>query len=194
MGIAAMATITSILADVRSGQPGATNRLFELVYDDLKNVARQKLRGKTPGVLQPTALINSAFQRLAEREGIAARDRRHFFYLLSRAMHDILVETVRAELAAKRGGGARRVTMVELTVDNETRQVELLDLHEALLELETQDPVGAQVITLRYYGGLTLDEIVESSGLSLATVRKNWAYAIAWLHERLSRSLRPREA
>ncbi len=188
-----MATITSILAEVREGLPGAADRLFDHTYDDLRAVAQQMLRGHPHGVLQPTALINSAYQRLAEREGISANDRKHLFFLLGRAMHDVLVEQVRADMAIKRGGGSRRVPMIELTTDNDTRQVELLDLQAALVELDSVDSEAARIIKLKVYSGLSLEEVAESAGITFSVARRNWEYGKAWLHERLTRTLPARQ-
>lgn len=181
-----MATITALLQDAKAGAAGAMDRLFAHVYDDLRQVARGHLRRRS-GFLQATALVNAAFERLAAKEALTAEDRRQFFFVLSRAMHDVLVEQVRAKLARKRGGGARRVPLVEIAADGETRLIDVLDLEEAIAELGSTDPQAAQVVMLRFYSELTLEETSEAIGLTFAVTRRHWEYAKAWLHERLSR-------
>ncbi|MBK8271196.1 MAG: RNA polymerase subunit sigma-70 [Planctomycetes bacterium] len=162
-----MGTITLLLHEIRIGKADASDRLFHYVYDELKQVARQHLRHRKPGTLHATALVNMAYQRLVEREALNAEDRRHFFFLLSRAMHDVLVEQVRADCTQKRGGGAVRVPLVEFAVDGDTNQIEILDLNDALAEFTKMDSEAAQVVILRYYGGLTIEEVAESTGTTL---------------------------
>lgn len=173
---------------MKSGQPGALDRLFTHVYDDLRQVARQHLRRNRAGVLQATALVNAAYERLAARDRLAANDRRQFFHLLSRAMHDVLVEQTRADLAQKRGGGVCRVPLVEIALDGGTQRIEILTLQAALEELAEVDPEAAGLVTLRFYGGLTLEEAAEEVRMTFAVARRHWEYAKAWLHERLTRS------
>lgn len=181
-----MATITSLLGEIRDGSVGASDRLYRHVYDDLKDIARQRLRKIQPGALDATALVNAAYERLASKEALDAADRRHLFYLFSRAIHDVLVEQVRADLAEKRGGKLRRVPVMEVSVDGTTRQVDLLDLQDALSDLGRIDPVAAQIVVLRFYGRMSLEDCALAVGLSFAVARRHWDYAKAWMHERLS--------
>lgn len=187
-----MGTITTLLAEVREGRAGASDRLFTHIYDDLKLVARRHLRKHRGGVFQATDLVNAAYERLAARDVVSAADRRQFFFLLSRAMHDILVEQVRADLARKRGGDAQRVPLVEVTLDQSTRHVDILDLQEALADLGANEPEAARIVMLRFYAGLTLEEAADTVGSTFAITRRHWEYAKAWLHERLSRPGRMR--
>jgi RNA polymerase sigma factor (TIGR02999 family) len=130
-----MDTITSLLRKAQEGSVNARDQLYAHVYVDLKIVARKHLRNCKAGVLQTTALVNAAYERLAAREVFAASDRRQFFYFLSRAMHDVLVDQVRADLAQKRGGGKHRIPLIELAADETKQRIDILDLHEALSEL-----------------------------------------------------------
>lgn len=181
-----MATITSLLAEFRDGQAGSADRLFAHVYGELKQIARQHLQGRRAGVLQATALVNAAYERLAAREVLTADDRKHLFYVFSRAMHDVLVEQVRHDLAEKRGGGLNQVPSLEVAIEGATRQVDLLDLQEALSELGVIDPDAARVVMLRFYAGLSLEETAAAANLTFAVTRRHWEYAKAWIHERLT--------
>lgn len=181
-----MATITSLLGEVREGRADAADRLFAHVYEDLKQVARQQLQKNRAGVLQATALVNAAYERLASREALDAADRRHLFYLFGRAMHDVLVEQVRRDLAEKRGGGLKQVPLLEVTVEGASRRIDLLDLQEALAELSLSDPDAARIVMLRFYAGLTLEESATAAELTFAVARRHWEYAKAWIHERLT--------
>jgi len=181
-------TITSLLGQVRTGDKEASDRLFEHVYADLKRMGSVLLAAKTyrAGALGSTALVNAACERLLGRDNLVAEDRRHFFFLLSRAMQDVLVEQARADLAAKRGGGFRRVPLDDFGVDTGSRDTSILDVREALEELRQHDPDAAEIVMLRFFAGRSLHEIGELMDRTLAIVRRDWEYARAWLHERLS--------
>jgi RNA polymerase sigma factor (TIGR02999 family) len=181
-----MGSITSLLQELKDGRAGATDRLFALVYDDLKLVAHHHLQKCPARALQATALVSAAYERLAARESLEAADRKHLFYLFSRAMHDVLVEQVRADLALKRGRQLRQVPLLEVAVEGHTQSIDILDLHEALSELGLNDPEAARVVMLRYYGGLSLEEAAEATSSTFAITRRHWEYAKAWLHERLT--------
>lgn len=181
-------TITILLQRARSGEAAAANELFERVYDDLRRLARGKY-GHVPGRgLEGTALVNAACERLLGRDALNAEDRRHFFFLLGRAMHDVLVEEARARAAEKRGGDRRQVPLVDFAADGASHTFEMLDLHAALEELRRADPDAAQVVSLRFFGNRTLEEAAEMMGVTFAVARRHWDYAKAWLSERLSRT------
>ncbi|HWL94622.1 MAG TPA: ECF-type sigma factor [Phycisphaerae bacterium] len=182
-----MGTITNFLKDVREGRAGAPDQLFDHIYDVLKMIARSHLKKHRAGALQATDLVNAAYERLAAKEMIGAEDRRQFFFLLSRAMHDVLVEQVRSDLARKRGGGAKRMPLIEIAIEDHARQVQVLDLHEALADLGAADPVAARVVMLRFYASMSLEEAATTIGSTFAVTRRHWEYAKAWLHERLTR-------
>ncbi|MBX3394153.1 MAG: hypothetical protein KF841_02170 [Phycisphaerae bacterium] len=181
-----MGTVTSLLKDVRDGLPNAPDRLFAHIYSDLKSVARMHLARHRRGVLQATELVNAAYARLAAKEPIAARDRSEIFYIISRAMHDVLVERVRADLALKRGREMRRVPLIEISLEPLPHPIDFMDLHQALSELGAIDEAAAHVVLMKFYSGLTLEEIAEAMGTTFAVTRRHWDYAKAWLHERLA--------
>lgn len=186
-----MGTVTSLLREIRDGSKNAESRLFEHVYDDLREIAREVLGNRRQGDLQATALVHAAYERIRKKEPIDANDRRQFFFILSRAMHDVLVEQVRWERAAKRGGGARREAFVEISIDDTKRRIEILDLHEALSELGAVDPEAAQVAIFRFYWDKSFQDTSDTMDATFAKTRRHWDYAKAWLHDRLSQESLP---
>lgn len=181
-------TITVLLRKARDGDLHARDRLFVLVDQDLRRLAAGMLPkgGWVHGELDATALVNSACERLLGKEQLDAECRKHFFFILGRAMHDCLVEQARAAGSAKRGGGHHRVPLVEFHTDGHRTAAGMLDLDEALEALRTHDPDGAQIVQLRFFGGRTLEEAAEIMGCTFAAARQHWDYARAWLHERLA--------
>jgi RNA polymerase sigma factor (TIGR02999 family) len=182
-----MGTITLLLHQARTGHERAMDELFRRVYDDLRQMARRQIaatRG-TPN-LDATSLVNAACERLLGADKLDAEDRGHFFFVLGRAMHDVLVEEARSDLAKKRGGGRSRVPLADFQVDGRSLTLRLPDLHQALEELKQRDPEGAQVVMLRFFGGRTLEEAADLMGCTFAVARRHWEYSKAWLHERLS--------
>lgn len=184
-------TVTSLLRDIRDGKENAEGKLYEHVYGDLREIARDFLQHRPKGDLQATALVHAAYERIKKRETIELTDRHQFFHVLSRAMHDVLVEQVRSDLAAKRGGGVRHVPYVEICVDDTPRRIEILDLHEALADLGALDPEAASVAIHRFYLGRTIKDTSDTMDESFAQTRKHWDYAKAWLHARLTRKRPP---
>lgn len=180
-------TITRLLHRVRGGDKAAENQLFERVYDELRWMARRHLRNLGDQKHRDaTSLVHEACARLIRREAIDANDRRHFFFLLGRAMRDVLVESIRAASAAKRGEGIGHVPQLDFVVDGQPSRVDFLDLHEALDALDRVDADAAKVVNLRYFSGLTIEETAEALGQPVAAVRGHWDYAKAWLSDRLS--------
>lgn len=184
---AAPGTITSLLAEARSGNQKSADQLWSRVYDDLRRIASRQLRGQPGGALNPTLLVNHACERLLERQALDADNRRHLYFVMSRAIHDALVELARKDLAQKRGGGRRNGTLVEITADHGRQQFELLDLNAALEALGRHDVDAANIVKLRFYAGLSLEEAAAAAGCTFAVARRHWEYARAWLHERLAR-------
>jgi len=184
-------TVTRLLAEARAGVADADDRLFSYVDADLRRLAQSMLNQSRcpPGVLGGTELVNLAVLRLMDREVLSAEDRAQFFFLLGRAMRDALADEARRSLAHKRGGGRIRVPLVDFTVDDERLVVDPQELSDALEELAQQDPEASQVLQLRFYAGLTLDQVVQSTGRPLSAVRRSWEYARAWLIRRLSAPL-----
>jgi RNA polymerase sigma factor (TIGR02999 family) len=180
-------TITHLLRQARMGHQPAVDELFDKVYQQLKRLARGQLAGQVGDRrLEVTSLVHAACHKLMRKGPLDAEDRRHFFFLFGRAMQDVLAEEARHDLAQKRGGGRRRVPLAEFEADSDTFAADILDLRQALDELRRHDPNGAQIVMLRYFCGLTLEETAETMECTLAAVRRDWDYARAWLHERMT--------
>ena len=183
-----MSDVTHILSQIKSGDPLAAEQLLPLVYDELRKLAAARLAQEAPGqTLQATALVHESYLRLvgsAEREQ-AWENRGHFFAAAAEAMRRILIEQARSKHRQKRGGGALRVSLeaaATLTLGDESADDDLLALDAALTQLEAEAPEKAQVVKLRYFAGLTLEQTAASLGISLATVKRHWVYARAWLY------------
>ena len=172
----------------RDGAPARpAGELLALVYDELRCAARAKLAALAPGqTLQPTALVHEAYLRLIDKAGPEWDGRRHFFFAAARAMHDIIVEHARTKASQRRGGGRRRLELENLVLAHESPCDEILALSEALGELERADARKHRVVLLRFFGGCNLDEAAAAMDLSPSTVEREWRFARAWLHKRLS--------
>lgn len=178
--------LTRLLKSMGSGQQGAREEFFELVYRELKSMAGAQMARERPGhTLQPTALVNEAFLRLAPGEQ-QWQNRAHFFGSAARAMRRILVDHARRHQSSKRGGEAQRVTLADLAVAGEQTDLDLLALDEALDALAKDEPRLAEVVQLRYFTGLGIAETADLLGISPATVKRDWTFARAWLLERMS--------
>lgn len=149
-------------------------------------MARAVLRGQKPGTLQPTALVNEAYLRLA-RGAPQFDSRAHFFGAAARAMRQVLVGYARERGALKRAGGLQRVTFADMDVRADEPDIDVMALNDALSALEAEDARLCRFLELRYFAGFTLEEIAEFQGLSLASVKRDWTFARAWLFEYLSR-------
>jgi len=177
--------ITRLLTDWRSGDKQALDRLTPLVYAELKRLAERMFRGEAAGhTLQPTALVNEAFEALV-RMDVSWQDRTHFFALSARLMRRILVNHANARRASKRGGGEARVTLSDDLATAEGPDHEILALDAALDELASLDERRARVIELHYFGGLTYPEIATALDISASTVHEDLRAAKTWLFERL---------
>src|SRR5438876_5522927 len=178
--------VTQILHAAQSGDKEAAARLLPLVYDELRKLAQSRLAQLPPGqTLQPTALVHEAYLRLLGKEDLHLESQRHFFFAAARAMRDILVEQARRKAGPARGGGRRRQELDEACTVIEPPADNVLAVHEALHELEKQDPVKAQIVLLRYFSGLTTHETAEVLGLAERTLDRQWRYIRAWLLKRL---------
>jgi len=156
--------------------------LMPLVYDELRRIAAGYIRRERPGqTLQATALVNEAFLRLAAEKARPFANRTHFVAIAALSMRQILVQRARARKAAKRGGAPQRVTLNEGLLYREGPDVDVLVLDEALTRLAALDPEQAQIVELRYFAGLTVEETAEAVGVSPATVKRQWVMARAWL-------------
>ncbi|MHC4140529.1 MAG: ECF-type sigma factor [Planctomycetota bacterium] len=186
--MASPADVTQVLDAARSGDGEAASKLLELVYDELRRLARHQMAAVPPGdTLQPTALVHEAYLRLLGREPEAGWEgRAHFFNAAARAMRDIIVEQARKHARIKRGGNRRRVALDENTlVSPQTTSEDLLALDEALKALEETDPTSARIALLRYFAGLTVEETAQAMGTAPRTVKRHWQYALAWLDRRM---------
>lgn len=177
--------ITQVLAAVASGEPQAADQLLPLVYDELRRVASAKLAHERPGqTLQATALVHEAYLRVV---GSAQSwdNRRHFFASAAEAMRRILVERARRQRRQRHGGGQRRVDLDADDIPVEAPSVDVLSLDEALEGLAREDPQKAELVKLRFFAGLSEQEAADVLGISRATAARHWAYARAWLFDRL---------
>lgn len=177
--------ITRLLVAARAGHSDAFDKLMPLVYDELRRVAHQRLLGYRPGdTLNTTALVHEAYLKLIRQQDVSWEDRAHFFALASRAMRFILVDYARARTAEKRGGRQADLPLDILQIAAEERTAELLALNEALERLAESSERLSLLVEYRFFGGLTYEEIVEVTGWSLRTVKRDWRRARAWLlHE-----------
>lgn len=172
-----------MLQAAEAGDAFAASYLLPLVYRELRHLAARRLASEAPGqTLQPTALVHEAYLKLAD-SGATWSSQGHFFGAAARAMRCILVDRARARRARKRGGDWRRVdSLAEVAGAGDlTPQDDLLELDSALSRLEERDPRKAQVVLLRYFGGLSVDEVATTMGLSPTTVKDEWVFARAWL-------------
>ncbi len=183
------ADITQLLAAWRNGDRGALDRLTPLVYDELRRLANGYLRGERRNhTLQGTALVNEAYIRLLGHGNQDWQNRAHFFGVAARLMREILVDHARRHNAAKRGSGQRPVSLSEAAIFSVERAAELVALDEALRRLAELDPERSRIVELRYFGGLSIEEIGEVEHISVATVRRRLRMAEAWLHREMNQT------
>lgn len=175
--------ITQLLAKWSEGDQGARDELIPLVYDELRQLARSYLRRQAHSiVLQPTALVHEAYMRLADKPDLSFKSRAHFFGLAAKLIHDLLVDYVRQQRAVKRGGEQQQVSLTYADQPGKELEINLLALDEALQHLAAMNPQHAQIVELRFFGGLTIEETAEALGISHATVERDWSLARAWLY------------
>ena len=181
---------TAVLQAAQAGDPRAAAELLPLVYAELHQLARARLARQPPGqTLQPTALVHEAYLRIAgggDGADVNWEGRRHFFFAAARAMRDILVEQARRKAGPKHGGGRRRQELDEACAVLEPPPDDVLAVQEALAELEERDPPKAQIVLLRYFAGLTMDETAAVLGVPERTLDRQWRFLRAWLMRRLS--------
>ena len=181
--------ITQLLAEWREGNQAALDDLYPLVYDELHRLARRYMSRERKGhTLQTTALINEAYVRLVDQRNVQWANRSHFFAISAQIMRRILIDHARRQTYAKRGGGARQVSLEETAIVVQDDLSEFLRLDEALKALAELDPRRSQVVELKYFGGLNNDEIAGVLKISKNTVIRDWNMARAWLHHQLTGS------
>src|SRR6266581_9777561 len=178
--------VTQLLQQWSGGDDAALAELTPLVYEELRRLAHHFMEGQRPDhTLQTTALVNEAYLRLADQTNPNWQSRAHFFAVAARAMRQILVSYARSSRAQKRGGGALKVELDEAALVSPEQSKEIVDLHEALERLVTLDSRKAQVVELKYFGGLNYEEIAEVLKISRVTVRREWEFAKVWLYTEL---------
>ena len=179
-----MSDVTQILSQIESGDLKAAEQLLPLVYDELRKLAAAKLAQEKPGqTLQSTALVHEAYLRLVSggEYELSWENRGHFFAAAAEAMRRILVDQARRKNTQKAGGGHHRVEFSLVDVELRDRQLDMLALNETLARLEAMDPRAAQLVKLRFFVGMTIEQTAETLGISVATAKTDWLYAKTWL-------------
>jgi RNA polymerase sigma-70 factor (ECF subfamily) len=180
--------ITRMLDEMQAGDGSAADRLLPLVYDKLRAIARRYRRsGRAGDTLQPTALVHEAYLRLVGHAPEGWQGRTHFFAVAAIAMRQILIDYARYSGRAKRGGGGQRVTLDDAVAVTGGPDIDLLALEQALERLVALNARHARVVELRFFGGLTVEEIAEVLGLSKRTIEGDWTFAKTWLRAELSK-------
>jgi len=186
--------ITRLLNEVRAGNRIAESELIEAVYPDLKRLAARLLRAERPGhTLQSTALVNEAYIRLLGHTDLNWKDRVHFFAAAARSMRRILVDYARMRKAQKRPGAHQQIELTDTLAISDDRLDLVVSIDELLTRLAEFDELQCRVVELRFFGGLTEDEVAEALGIGVRTVSREWNLARAWLHGELKRSRPPSE-
>jgi RNA polymerase sigma-70 factor (ECF subfamily) len=180
--------VTQILQEVSGGDRDAPARLMPLVYDELRRLADHYLRQERPDhTLQPTALVHEAYLKLIDQTRVDWQNRAHFFGVAAQLMRRILVDHARRHRASKRGGFQQKLTLDEAVDYSQPRDLDLVALDDALNALAQMDARQSQIVELRFFGGLTIEETAEALGVSPATVKVDWSMAKAWLRREISR-------
>jgi RNA polymerase sigma factor (TIGR02999 family) len=184
--VLSMNAVTRILDAIGQGDALAAAQLLPLVYDELRRLAAAQLAGEKPGqTLDATALVHEAYLRLAGDQ--LFKNRRHFFAAAAEAMRRILVENARRKHSLKRGGAHKRLDLNAAQPVEVERTEPLLALDEALSRLQAHDPAKAELVKLRYFAGMTIEQAAETLAISVTTANRWWTYARAWLHEEIRR-------
>jgi RNA polymerase sigma factor (TIGR02999 family) len=187
-----MSDVTQILAAAQQGDPSAAGQLLPLVYAELRRLAAHKMANEAAGqTLQPTALVHEAWLRLVGNDHQHWDGRGHFFAAAAEAMRRILIERARRKRAARHGSGQARLDVDDLEIAAPVQDDELLAVSEALDKLAARDRQKAELVKLRYFVGLTLEEAAEVLGVSVPTASRWWSYSRAWLCEEIERQQKP---
>jgi RNA polymerase sigma factor (TIGR02999 family) len=183
-----MSDVTRILSAIEQGDPQASEQLFPLVYQELRRLAAQKMAQEKPGqTLQATALVHEAYLRLVDGKSAMQWDgSRHFFIAAALCMRRILVDRARRKRRLKRGGELCRVPLEDMPIESPSSPLDLLALDEALLHFAKEHPNQAEVVQLRYFAGLELNEIADVQRVSVETVKRHWRFARVWLHRQMN--------
>ncbi len=183
-----MADVTHILNTIEQGDPKAAEELLPLVYEELRILAAQKLSHEPPGqTLQATALVHEVYIRLVEAKDQNWNSRNYFFKAAAEAMRRILVENARRKKSLKYGGSRQKINLDSLVVSGKETSDELITLDEALEKLAVEDPVKADLVKIRFFAGLSIDQAAEILGISRATAIRHWSFARAWLFDQMKK-------
>src|SRR6266498_2844627 len=186
-----MNDVTQVLGAMQQGDPKAAEELLPLVYKELRRIAAFKMANELPGqTLQPTALVHEAWLRLVTAEDQTWQNRAHFFGAAAEGMRRILIDRARRRRAQKHGGGQQRVDIEGLEISVDTEDDQLLAVNEALDKLAAQHKQAAELVKLRYFVGMKIEEAAQALGISEPTANRDWAYAKAWLFNEIQRSNR----
>ncbi len=187
-----MSEITQLLQEWKGGDRHALDLLLPKIYENLRRIAHAQLRKERPGhTLQSAALVNEAYLRLAGVDPAECPSRTHFFAIAASLMRHVLVDYARNRKAAKRGGNLCKVSFDEALIPSPAANVDVLVLDEALRDLARLDERQSRVVELRFFAGLSLEEIADALGIAPATVQRDWTIARAWLYRRISGDSRP---
>jgi RNA polymerase sigma factor (TIGR02999 family) len=187
-----MSDVTQLLAAASRGEAGAGEQLLNVVYAELRRIAEQKLSGDAAGhTLQPTALVHEVWLQLAGPEGQPGfANRAHFFGAAAQAMRRLLIDRARRRQAAKRGGGAEHIDLDSVDIAATAEDTVLLRIDEALEKLAAEDPAAAELVRLRFFVGMKIEEAAETLGISERTAKRYWTFARAWLYDALQAEAR----
>ncbi|MEK6407924.1 MAG: sigma-70 family RNA polymerase sigma factor [Acidobacteriota bacterium] len=184
--------VTQLLLDWSDGDNEALDKLIPLVYQELKRLARYQMRReRADHTLQTSALVNEAYIRLVDYKKMRWQDRAHFLAVAAQAMRRILVEHARGRTRTKRGGDARKVSLDEAATLTDEKATDMVALDIALNSLAEFDPRKSQIVELRYFGGLNIEETAEVIGVSAATIKREWNTAKIWLHREITNAPSP---
>lgn len=180
--------ITRLLTEVTNGNREAVDQLIPLVYSELRRMARRYLsRERLDHTLQPTALVHEAYLKLVDQRGQVWQNRAHFLAIAAELMRQILIDHAKSYCAEKRGGGAGKLSLDVLDAIDKKQYPQLIILDEALSKLKICDPRQGRIVELRFFGGLTEEEISEVVGFSVRTVKRDWRVARAWLYREMTK-------
>lgn len=183
-----MSDVTHILQAIEQGDPTATDALLPVVYDELRRLAAHRMSSEPPGhTLQPTALVHEAYLALVDAPNQSWRNRSHFFSASAESMRRILIDRARRKGRQRRGGGAPHEELLEDAIASPEPEDRLLALNEALDRFAALEPQQAELVKLRYFVGLTIEQAAEVLGISAATAKRWWTYARAWLHHEVGK-------
>ena len=182
-----MSDLTRLLHAAEQGDPKAAGELLPLVYEELRRLAAHKMANEAAGhTLQPTALVHEAWLRLVGDDGQKEfANRAHFFAAAAEAMRRILIDSTRRKKAARHGGGQQRLDVAELEIAGELKEDQLLAVNDALEKLAAEDTVKAELVKLRYFAGLTIEEAAQVLGISAPTAKRHWTFARVWLYREM---------